>query len=131
MGLPLYVLPCGMVGRFSWVMRFLRLYLNRYHVGLFALGAMMSHSCSPNAERYTREDGMSAVLSSYSIRAGEEISIHYTNLIHMRQARGGRFVRRCFLFTKMGFCCQCSRCTGTETQTKAKLLAKARTANFN
>lgn len=113
LGAPLGWLPrwlplfdnCKQPGEFF--MRYLRVHLNAA-ARLYIMGAMLNHSCVPNCERITRDDGLSVVIANRPIAAGEEISVSY-----MSSVLGTPLMFRQFLlFHRYGFWCDCKACRG-------------------
>eukprot|EP00746_Dinoflagellata_sp_MGD_P136788 gnl/MRDRNA2_/MRDRNA2_70663_c0_seq1.p1 gnl/MRDRNA2_/MRDRNA2_70663_c0~~gnl/MRDRNA2_/MRDRNA2_70663_c0_seq1.p1 ORF type:complete len:347 (+),score=31.36 gnl/MRDRNA2_/MRDRNA2_70663_c0_seq1:77-1117(+) len=125
-GVPFGLIPTSWYKRFPSLLSYLQMCLNISHGGLFGLGSMLSHSCSPNAERQTthRED-MSAVLTFHPIKKGEEITVRYTNLILIPDALGGGLITRLRLYWQRGFWCACERCNGREHQSILEAKMKA------
>mmetsp|Transcript_22212 Transcript_22212/g.28753 ORF Transcript_22212/g.28753 Transcript_22212/m.28753 type:complete len:691 (+) Transcript_22212:21-2093(+) len=83
--------------------------------GIFPKVAYLNHSCKPNAI-YTFREGVMAVRALAPIAAGEEITLHYIDLL---QARADR--QRELQVTRY-FTCTCERC---ETPVDQDLLLQA------
>ena len=92
---------------------------------LYPSMAIFSHSCSPNTQALHRPDYGLTLTTTRTIRAGEEITVTYTELwgsaVHRKQDINNWF-----------FQCSCERCQDQEVSTLDKLCsgrspAKART----
>ncbi|KAI5737065.1 hypothetical protein M8J76_009749 [Diaphorina citri] len=72
--------------------------------GLYALSAMMNHSCTPNTTYWFDEANRMVVKAARTIGKEEEILSTYTSLLW------GTATRRSFLSNTKEFLCRCARC---------------------
>ncbi|XP_044728933.1 SET domain-containing protein SmydA-8-like [Chrysoperla carnea] len=72
--------------------------------GLYPVSALLNHNCSPNTTHLFDKEGRMIVKNTRFIRAGEEITITYTNLLW------GTVTRRHNLYMTKQFWCHCNRC---------------------
>lgn len=121
-GLPLLLVPNAVIFRFPALLNYLRMSSNSTNGGVFAVGSFIGHSCSANAERHTRKDGASAIVTTVPIAKGEEITVQYSNLAVVPFQP----IRRLWLLWWRGFWCRCARCSGSDSQVLSKLRALAR-----
>lgn len=80
---------------------------------LFALGALMNHSCAPNASRIAFP-GWLVMRAARPVAPGEEITMSYIDV------RKPLHARREELRSKWGFVCRCERCALEEAVWSAK-----------
>lgn len=121
-GIPLFL--CRFLSWKVSFMQYLRLSANLVTGGLFVVGSMAGHSCSPNAERYVREsDGAGALVTTCSVLKGEQLTVSCSGVVVLPDWPGGTLLRRLWLLWWKGFWCGCDRCTGVECDSFTKLRA--------
>ena len=81
-------------------------------LGLFPLTSILNHSCSPNAAFSPASGGRMIVRALRDIAAGEEICVHYVDLLQSRSERQRE------LLTDKYFSCACQRCRMEEKSEK-------------
>ncbi|KAF7997030.1 hypothetical protein HCN44_005307 [Aphidius gifuensis] len=72
--------------------------------GLFPLGALQNHSCTPNTRHYFTNNNVMITKASRDIKAGEELTMTYTDLLWDTS------LRRRYLIASKHFECNCKRC---------------------
>lgn len=73
--------------------------------GLFPLGALQNHSCTPNTRHYFTSQGVMVTRAAVAIKAGEELTMTYTDLLWDTS------LRRRYLLESKHFECNCKRCS--------------------
>lgn len=72
--------------------------------GLYPLGALQNHSCTPNTRHYFTNNNVMITRASVDIKAGEELTMTYTDLLWDTS------LRRQYLIASKHFECNCKRC---------------------
>jgi len=82
------------------------------HFLMYPETAKMNHDCRPNAMySYNSKTLVHSTRASRTIRAGEEITIPYNNILQSRERRQNELARF------WGFTCGCALCSGSEEHT--------------
>ena len=85
-------------------------------MGIFPAIAMANHSCDPNCAVITTAAGTLNVVTLRPIRASQELTVSYVDLLHPRVQR------RQYLLTSKNFHCSCLRCSHPEAYPNERAL---------
>ena len=75
-------------------------------MGLFCMGSMLEHSCSPSLTMNTTRDGKLELIAETNIASGERVSFSYIEGVYEKC----RAQRQAQLLEEKHFVCQCDRC---------------------
>ncbi|XP_011306058.1 protein msta, isoform B [Fopius arisanus] len=73
--------------------------------GLYPLGAMQNHSCTPNTRHYFRSNDLMSICATVDIKKDEELTMTYLNPLW------DTYIRRRYLMMSKHFDCRCRRCS--------------------